>query len=77
MDRLTKFIKKLNKTDAYNILKRVKLIVLQETSDLKPKKLKGFKNYYRIKYKNYRIVYQKLESGNNIINVDHRKDIYK
>jgi mRNA-degrading endonuclease RelE of RelBE toxin-antitoxin system len=77
MDRLLKFIKKLNKTDAYNILERVELILANETKKLNPKKLKGFRDYYRIRYKNYRIVYQKLKSENLIISVGHRKNIYK
>ncbi len=62
------------KNTAKAIEKCEKAISLSEISSLK--KLKGFKNFYRIKIGDYRIG---LEIENNVIDfitIAHRKDIY-
>ncbi len=77
MDKIFKFLKQINKKDQQKIDKIFDDIVDNNLKNYNIVKLKGFKDYYRIRYKNYRIIYQKLESENIIINVNHRKNIYK
>lgn len=40
-------------------------------------KLKGYKNIYRIRVGNYRIVYKKTTKEVYIVLIGHRKDVYK
>ncbi|OGI03517.1 MAG: hypothetical protein A2Y25_11020 [Candidatus Melainabacteria bacterium GWF2_37_15] len=44
-------------------------------------KLKGFKNYYRIRSGDYRIIFEKIETTNNIIikflKINHRREVYR
>ena len=41
------------------------------------KKLKGFKNYFRIRIGDYRIGIQIIQSTITFVTIGHRKDIYK
>jgi len=41
------------------------------------KKLKGFKDYYRIKVRNFRIGFKKKDNEIVFMKVLHRKDIYR
>jgi len=41
------------------------------------KKLRGFKNYYRIKVKDFRVGFQKNDEKIVFMRVLHRKDIYR
>ena len=41
------------------------------------KKLRGFKNYYRIKVKDFRIGFKRTDNEVIFMRVLHRKDIYK
>ena len=53
---------------------------IKNLTEFKPhplKKLKGFRNYYRIKIKNFRIGFKKINGEVVFMRVLHRKDIYK
>ena len=50
---------------------------LKEFGNLNIKTIKGFKNFYRIKLKDYRIGFKKENSKIIFIRVKHRKDIYR
>lgn len=77
MDRIQKALDKLNKKKRAIIFEILRKIIANDVANLKPKKLTGFSNYYRIRSGNLRLVY-KVENGKNIlVNIDHRKDIYK
>lgn len=77
MDRIQKILKKLTKKKQQVIVEIWQKIINNDISNLKPEKLTGFSNYYRIRSGNLRLVY-KVENGKNIlVNIDHRKDIYK
>jgi mRNA interferase RelE/StbE len=41
------------------------------------KKIKGFKNYYRVRIGDYRIGFKKVKNQIIFMRVLHRKDIYK
>ncbi len=77
MDKIEKILKKLTAKERTKILGIWQKIINNDIVDLKPKKLAGFSNYYRIRSGNLRLVY-KIENNKNIlINIDYRKDIYK
>jgi mRNA-degrading endonuclease RelE of RelBE toxin-antitoxin system len=78
MDKIFKFLKKLNKTERSKLLNLINLILSNKITSLKPKKLKGFKDLYRIREGKIRIVFKKnKDSKNTIINLDYRKNSYK
>ncbi len=78
MDKILKFLKKLNKTERSKLLNLINLILSNKTHSLKPKKLKGFKDLYRIREGKIRIVSKKnKDSQNTIININYRKNSYK
>lgn len=77
MDKIQKALDKLTKKKRAVIFEILQKITNNDMSDLKPKKLKGFTNYYRIRSGGLRMVY-KIENNRNIlVNIDHRKDIYR
>ncbi len=77
MDRFQKILEKLNKKKKQVIVEIWQKILNNDVKNLKPKKLKGFSNYYSIRSGNLRLVY-KIENNKNIlVNIDNRKDIYK
>ncbi|MBU1445902.1 type II toxin-antitoxin system RelE/ParE family toxin [Patescibacteria group bacterium] len=78
MDKILKFIKKLNKTERIKLLNLINLIIQKDVTKLKPKKLSGFDSLYRIRSGKIRIVFEKnKETQNQIINIDSRKNSYK
>jgi mRNA interferase RelE/StbE len=76
-------IKDLQKlpTDIKDIVTDLLIIQIPEKnqiSDIKDlEKLKGYKNYYRIRIKDYRIGVKIEDSKITIIRILHRKEIYK
>ncbi|MBI4235046.1 hypothetical protein HY604_01975 [Candidatus Peregrinibacteria bacterium] len=77
MDKIQKILNKLTKKKRQQILEIWRKIINNDLADLKPKKLKGFANYYRIRSGNMRLVYKIENSTNILINIDYRKDAYK
>ena len=74
--RAKKQLKKLSKIDQISIAQKIRSIRNQK--ELKQQeKLKGFKNVFRIRIGNYRIVYKKNKQELYIILIGHSKDIYK
>jgi len=76
MDKILKFLKQLNKKDQSKIDQIFDDIIDNKLKNYKIVKLKGFKDYYRIKFKKIRIVYQKNKETNEVINIQFRKNIY-
>jgi len=79
-EQFLKDLKKLRGTGEFEKIKKLSFTILPQKDDLSDfniKKIKGFKNYYRIRIGNYRIGI-KVE-GLKIIfmRVLDRKDIYK
>jgi mRNA interferase RelE/StbE len=77
------FLKDIEKLNDKNtaIKLKAKLLEFEEQSDFANmqniKKLKGYKNYYRLKIGDYRLGFSYEEGNLNIIRFLHRKDIYK
>ncbi len=54
-----------------------KLNNLYDFKEYKTKPIKGFKDFYRIKIRDYRIGFKRENGSVNFRRVKHRKDIYK
>lgn len=72
--RAQKELKKIPKADQIAVARKIRLLVLPSAAG--EEKLSGFKNIYRVRIGNYRLVYRKTESEIYIILIGHRKDIY-
>jgi len=74
--RAEKQLKKLPKTSQIFVAKKIR--GLEE--DQRPRgegKLKGFKNIFRVRVGDYRVVYKKTKKLIYIVSIAHRRDIYK
>ena len=72
--RAKKQIKKLSKTFQIIIVK--KLLDIGKGTATRSEKLTGYKDIFRIRIGNYRIVYRKMKWGIYIVLVAHRKEAY-
>lgn len=73
--RSEKELKKITKIDQIAVARKIRLIK-EESINLQEEKLSGFKNIFRVRVGNYRIVYRKTSQEIYIILIGHRKDIY-
>ena len=74
--RAVKALKKLPKIDQIAVAAKIRLLK-EDTVLLNEEKLSGFKDIFRVRIGNYRIVYRKSKSFIYVILIGHRKDIYE
>ena len=74
--RAEKELKKITKIDQIAIARKIRLIK-ESTLFLNEEKLSGYKNIYRMRVGEYRIVYQRTVNQIYIVLIGHRKDIYR
>jgi len=74
--KAVKELKKIPKVDQIALTRKIRLII-DPVANTNEEKLSGFKNIYRVRVGNYRIVYRKTVSEVYIILIGHRKDIYR
>ena len=72
--RAEKELKKIPKSDQIAVAKKIRLLV--SLSVIGEEKLSGFKNIYRVRIGNNRLVYRKTENEIYVVLIGHRKDIY-
>jgi mRNA interferase RelE/StbE len=74
--RAEKELKKITKIDQIAIARKIRLI---KEFPMTPneEKLSGYKNIYRVRVGEYRIVYRKTVNEIYIVLIGHRKDIYR
>ncbi|MBU1018765.1 MAG: type II toxin-antitoxin system RelE/ParE family toxin [Patescibacteria group bacterium] len=77
MDRIKKFLKKLSRKEREIIAELMCKVITNDLSGLVAKKLSGNSNLYRVRVGRIRIVFEKREIENKIINMDYRKDVCK
>lgn len=65
MEKIEKQLRKLPLDDRNAILDAMEQIILRNFPSLDRKRLKGFKNIYRVRVGSYRIIY--FDDGNEII----------
>lgn len=73
-----KFLNNLNSIEQEKIVFKIKSLTSSNIDHLNIKKLKGYKNLYRLKVDDYRIIYAPV-SHNKILIVSiigHRKEVY-
>ena len=73
--RAEKELKKIPKI--YQIVIAKKIRSLLEAKILNEEKLSGFKDIFRVRVGEYRIVYRKTRQEVYIILIRHRKDVYR
>jgi len=74
MDRIDKFIHKLEKDEALHVLTIMERIRGNDLQNLDVKKLKGKVNEYRVRIGKRRIQFRKSDSGNQITYLGNRDD---
>lgn len=72
--RAEKELKKLSKINQLAIANKIRSFV--NVSITNEEKLSGYKNIYRVRIGDYRIVFKKSPSEIYIVLIGHRKDIY-
>jgi len=70
--KLIKRLPKVPQIAIYQKLKRMRL-----APDIKSTKLSGYKNIFRMRIGNYRVVYEIVNKKAYVFLVGHRKEIYK
>lgn len=74
--RAEKQLRKLSKIDQIAIAKKIRSLRDHPLTQ-RAEKLKGFKNIYRVRVGNYRMVFKKTLKEIYVILIRHRKDIYR
>jgi mRNA interferase RelE/StbE len=74
MNKLDKFLYKLDKKTREVVGKVITLIILEDFSMLDLKKLKGSENRYRVRVGRIRIVFDKTKNSNKIQDISFRSD---
>ncbi len=77
MDKITKFLQKLQKKDLEIFLLLLEKIKNLELDWLDVKKLQGEKYLYRVRKGKIRIIFKKIDDKSTIINIDYRNKVYK
>lgn len=73
--RVEKELKKINKID--QIAVAIKIRSLVKNSVINKVKLSGYKDIFRVRVGDYRIVYRKTSQEIYIVLIHHRKDVYQ
>ena len=74
MNRIQKFLSKLNKKERVVADELIACILSSELYDLNVKKLRGFSSLYRVRKGDLRIIFSQSDRGVNILDVSRRND---
>lgn len=74
MEKWIKILNKRVRKDQIALTRVIKLIISQELSNLDVKKLKGHDNIFRVRVRNFRIIFKKDKNTNFIIKINERGD---
>ena len=76
MHKADKLLSKIPKKDRDSILRVLSFLYLNKTDHLDIKKLKGFKNTFRVRVGRYRVIYTKdNEQGLDVLAITKRDEI--
>lgn len=70
-----KKLKRVNKLDQIAIARKIRYLK-EKSACAKSEKLSGYKDIFRIRVGNYRIVYRRSTKEIYVILISHRKDVY-
>lgn len=71
-----KELKKLTKFDQIAIISKIERVA-EESFQTNEEKLKGYRNIYRVRVGDFRIVYKKEKELVSVILIQHRSEVYK
>jgi len=74
MEKIKKFFQKISKKDSQKISQVIEKIINNEITNLDIKKLKGYKDIYRVRVSIFRIIYRKAEEDIYILEISKRND---
>ena len=74
MDKIGKFLKKLNKKEFVDIMSAVDQILSNSTKGLDVKKLSGQKDIFRARVGDLRIIFLKKESDIEVLEISRRSE---
>ena len=74
MEKIDKFISKLNRDAAHDVLDTLRRIRLNDLQNMDIKKLQGHPNDYRIRIGRVRIQFARTSFGNSITDIGFRND---
>jgi mRNA-degrading endonuclease RelE of RelBE toxin-antitoxin system len=74
MDKIDKFLKKLSKAEATLLIKVIADILEQKTDRYDVKKLRGYRDIYRIRVGNKRIIFRQLLDDIEVLDVSLRNE---
>lgn len=74
MDRISKFLQKRTAKERQAILAVVELLAFNELEHLDIKKLAGFKDRFRVRVGNFRIIFEKQKNENIVLKIDKRDE---
>lgn len=77
MEQIEKFIKKLSKKHALEIMQILEDIALLKLKNYDIEKMKSFKDLYRIRTGKIRIIFKKEKTRGNPIYIEFRGNVYK
>ncbi len=76
LEKAEKTLKTLPKIDQIAIAKKIRSLTTN-SNFLNEEKLKGYKNIFRVRIGDYRILYKRTKNIIYIILIGHRKNIYE
>ena len=76
LSRVEKDLRKISKLGQIAIANKLRNLESEDVL-IEEIKLKGFKNMFRVRVGDYRVVYEKSKKEITVIKVGHRKDVYK
>ncbi|MBU2592536.1 type II toxin-antitoxin system RelE/ParE family toxin [Patescibacteria group bacterium] len=71
-----KQLRKLPRIDQVALVRKIRAIK-DEKDVSQVERLRGFKNIFRVRVADYRIVYKRIADEIYVVIIGHRKDIYK
>lgn len=74
MDKIDKFLKKLNQQESLRVRKAVSDILSHKTSGYDLKRLLGYRDVYRVRIGTIRIIYRQLNTDIKVLDLSRRNE---
>ncbi len=74
MDKIDKFLNKLNKQESLKVLNAIAGILSGKTASYNLKKLRGYSDVYRVRVGTIRIIYKQLETDIEVLDIGRRNE---
>lgn len=74
MDKNQKFLRKLSRTEQKEMIGLLELIFSGKTTNLDIKKLSGYKDIFRVRSGNIRLIFRRLDSDISVLEISRRSE---